>query len=125
MNSETQTLLDYAATLEWQPIETAPEGVYVVVWSDKIDSGVRVLYWCRFEKQFCFDNGMSVILCGNSFTHWMPLPTGNAGAVLRELLCVVSRITQYNDHNHNLSDAMKSCKESLAKAAALAGGGDE
>ena len=43
----------------------------------------------------------------------------NAGAVIRELLDVIARITQYNDHNFNLGDAIEECKKTLTRAASL------
>lgn len=60
-----------AIAAEWQPIETAPEAIYVMLWTPHgmcVGTGTkdpardRMDWWCRQDQEIVYP------------THWMPLP---------------------------------------------------
>ena len=68
---------------EWQPIDTAPRDVWVLVWDEK--SGVNVSHWTTGvdsssddQRQGWFtaerDTRDETMVLDGPVTHWMPLP---------------------------------------------------
>lgn len=119
-NNDTKTLLEYAGTLEWQPIETAPHNRNIFVKYKNCADKHRIVKACFYEAgtlqahddydgddvdengymttskwyEEC-DNqpdGFIYELSEGTPTHWMPIPTGNAGAVIIELLQCVANV---------------------------------
>jgi len=116
-NNHTQTLLDFAGTLDWQDIETAPK-----------DGTGFICYGGNLGQRCCgtakWNNDVNDVdtLGGQpmlSITHWMPLPTGNAGAVIREL---VDGITATLNDVEDIEVYQYNLRYILAKATALVGG---
>jgi hypothetical protein len=60
--------------MKWQPIETAPEDEFILLWD-----GSEVLYgtygWDEDERPVFFHDGPGYRNC----THWMPLPASPEG----------------------------------------------
>jgi len=94
MKTDKETLLAFADSLDWQPIETAPkDGERVLLREEDEDPFTgRYFKWYR-EDEYAdeskypdhWESDMEGHLNPEP-THWMPLPTGEAAAVMRELL---------------------------------------
>lgn len=146
----TPELEKLAKSLEWQPIETAPkDGTKILI---KVpDYGVfEACYFEADEGSEYKDGWMSPCTMNGLFrerkvkphdcpkpSHWMPLPTGNAGEVIRVLAAALNavyhRVTisrQMFDAGNIIRDvvfqalpAENEVSKALARAEQLAGGG--
>ena len=69
--------------MEWKPIETAPEDVYVLIWEMFLDVPCVAIkrdgMWRASQEHVDAKGGWegaTVVsdICDNYVTHWMPLP---------------------------------------------------
>lgn len=145
-NNDIQVLLEYAKAIEWQLIENYPFPIF----DEK--------KWFIDDKNILTKNQYGhVYLCAYGFTqtgksrfinkqtncveknitHYMPLPNGNAGAVIRELLSAFTLIITTNSNTdtciycglskgeHKVICPIYIAQQALAKAAALIGENDD
>ncbi len=127
--TDTQTLLDFAGTLDWQDIASAPrDGTRILGKHKNLIVGIR---WAK--RNYSGAEGWRGFSGNVEPTEWTQIPTGNAGAVIRELVDIinynVSTIKKLaeNVNAGNVCDTafpiMISINEkALAKAAALVKG---
>lgn len=118
-DNPTDALLELADSLQWRPIEEAPKDERVLI---KVNGDVHAAIWVKnimnddetwaIAKLPKPDGGFDRVILRNP-THFMPIPTGNEGAVIREL---VEALKIYAEENN---DPEELAVIALQKAAAL------
>ena len=99
-NNDTQTLLEYAGTLEWQDITSAPKHISILVKDDCGECHEGMFSTDEYDEFYgkytwAWTYGSAEIDDSNfEPTHWIPLPTGNAGEVIRDLVEVMTHPTE-------------------------------
>lgn len=147
----TPELEKLAKSLEWQPIETAPkDGTRILTcvagfWPT-IGYWKHEGHWSNAEEELAdraFEAAGYLVIDGehaDRYTpdHWMPLPTGNAGEVIRVLADALNAVYHRIAISRQMFDAgnitrdvvfqalpaENEARQALARAEQLAGGGE-
>lgn len=125
--NNTEKLLAYADLLEWQPIETAPRDGAIILGRSEYSGRIGSIQWMEIEDSVLKGHWSGIALATDKPTHWMPIPTGNAGAVIRELVQKLHEISEQQTYDAyadktGLSLEAQIAVEAIAKAAALVEG---
>lgn len=108
----TPNLTKLAESLEWQPIADAPRDGSQMLLSTPEYGGKQIIDW------IAFDGTLGRWSDVHSVSHFMPLPTGQAGGIIRVLAEALERMRNEN------SDPYGIAKYALQRAEQLAGGGE-
>lgn len=68
-----------AIAVEWQPIETAPQGIWILIFGEY--NYVWQACWFEADKCWCTEGKMLI----RSPTHWMHLPEGPQSHIAKEM----------------------------------------
>lgn len=121
----TEALIKLAEGLDWQDIETAPLNKRVLFYERKgvVDVRERIVIGIKSSRDgdVWTDDGNDL----NGFTHWMPLPTGNTGEIIRVLVEGLEYFRDTHSSCYNAFAGKSIAEEYLTKANQLAGGDDE
>jgi hypothetical protein len=120
----TSNLTKLAQSLEWQSIKSAPKDGTVILGrnkSDPYDKHGSTVCWYNgsYESHWVYEAETDPV---EGLTHWMPLPTGNAGEVIRILAEALNAVA--DDYDDRFANGALTPRQALARAEQLAGGGE-
>jgi len=76
MNNAIKKLIESG---KWQPIETAPRDATVILGKSEYSERIGTIRWMEIEGSVLKGHWSGIGLGIDKPTHWMPIPTGNAG----------------------------------------------
>ncbi len=124
--TDTTELLKYVEGLIWRPISEAEKVHQEYMLGMDADIGVYAMHWRDDKNSWCYTWNQEP--CNP--THFMPLPDGQAGEVIKELLHTVLNAKQHQENCVKTnSDALRGTtwhilNNGITRATAILGGDD-
>jgi hypothetical protein len=93
----TNNLLKLAESLTWQDISTAPKDREIIILTK--DGDMEICSWANSPGDGVWKNPNGGWVTIGRALSWMPLPTGNAGEVIK---CLVYALLEYQEIDDKL-----------------------